>query len=92
MPSAKFGCTPWDCKNNQKTNGKGRKLCNYEKLNEILGQQPASSPVKVVESMSRRRRLPNIDDDASDSADDSLQEGADNTQDEHESDTDDDGM
>ena len=50
-----------------------------KRLNEILGQQPASSPVKVVESMNRRRRLPNIDDDASDSADDSLQEGADNT-------------
>ena len=34
----------WDCKENQKTSGKGRKLCKfYEKLNELLGQQPASS-------------------------------------------------
>ena len=43
-----------ECKKNQKTSGKGRKLCKfYEKLNEILGQRPASSPVKVVESMSQ---------------------------------------
>ena len=59
-----------DCKKKLSTSGKGRKLCNfYTELNAILGQRPATSPVKVVESMSRKRRLFNTESSDSDSED-----------------------
>jgi hypothetical protein len=46
------------CKGNMKKSGKGRGTCKfYEELDAILGCRPASSPLKVVESMSKRKTL-----------------------------------
>ncbi|XP_071092735.1 myb/SANT-like DNA-binding domain-containing protein 2 [Haliotis cracherodii] len=54
--------TYWDCKKNQKISGKSRKVCrHYHLLNEILGQRPSTSPVKVVESMGRAQSLASDD-------------------------------
>ena len=41
-----------------KKSGKGRRTCKfYEELDAILGCRPASSPLKVVKSMSKRKTL-----------------------------------
>ena len=62
------------CKSNMKTSGKGRKLCKfYKELDGILGCRPASSPVKVIESMSmRKRKNRNSDEDQESDADSNL--------------------
>ncbi|XP_067660500.1 protein FAM133-like [Haliotis asinina] len=41
-------------KTNMKKSGKGRKMCKfYEEMDRIWGTRPASSPVKVIETMSK---------------------------------------
>jgi len=54
-----------------KKSGKGRKLCKYfEELDNILASRPASSPLKIVETM-RKRRLDNGTDTDESSSDES---------------------
>ncbi|XP_071080642.1 eukaryotic translation initiation factor 3 subunit J-like [Haliotis cracherodii] len=68
--------TYWDCKKNQKISGTGRKVCrDYHLLNEILGQRPSTSPVKVVESMGRAQSL--ASDDTPDNSESDEMEAAD---------------
>jgi hypothetical protein len=58
------------CKGNMKKSGKGRRTCKfYEELDAILGCRPASSPLKVVESMSKRKTLASDTYSSSDSDD-----------------------
>lgn len=46
-----------ESKGNMKKSGKGRKTCKFfEQLDAILGSRPASSPVKVIESLTTRKR------------------------------------
>ena len=53
-----------------KKSGKGRRTCKfYEELDAILGCRPASSPLKVVESMSKRKTLASDTYSSSDSED-----------------------
>jgi hypothetical protein len=58
------------CKGNMKKSGKGRRTYKlYEELDAILGCRPASSPLKVVESMSKRKTLASDTYSSSDSED-----------------------
>ena len=58
------------CKGNMKKSGEGRRTCTlYEELDAILGCRPASSPLTVVESMSKRKTLASDTYSSSDSED-----------------------
>ncbi|XP_046570034.1 zinc finger and SCAN domain-containing protein 29-like [Haliotis rubra] len=49
-----------------KKSGRGRSLCkHFEKLDEILGCRPASSPVKIIESSTTDKTHDDIDTDVS---------------------------
>ncbi|XP_041367612.1 DNA ligase 1-like [Gigantopelta aegis] len=70
-----------ECKKNLKISGNGRKFCKfYTKLNDILGQRPASSPVKLIESVNRKRTISCIDDSESDTLDDTEDKNIDYTE------------
>ena len=57
-----------EAKTRLKKSGKGRKTCKFfTELDSILGNRPASSPLKVIESMSKKRSLEC--EDASESSD-----------------------
>ena len=46
-----------NCKGLMKKSGKGRRTCKFfDELDAILGCRPASSPLKVIESMSKREK------------------------------------
>ncbi|XP_041368148.1 DNA ligase 1-like [Gigantopelta aegis] len=70
-----------ECKKNLKISGNGRNFCKfYTKLNDILGHRPASLPVKLIESMNRKRTISCIDDSESDTLDDTEDKNIDNTE------------
>ncbi|XP_046551562.1 scaffold attachment factor B2-like [Haliotis rubra] len=51
------------CKSNLKKSGKGRKLCKFfEELDAILGTRPASSPLKVIDTLTKK-----VEDEGGDS-------------------------
>ena len=44
-------------KTSLRSSGRGRNVCKfYDKLNEVLGTRPATSPVKIIEPMSKKRK------------------------------------
>jgi hypothetical protein len=46
-----------------RSSGRGRTVCKfYDKLNEVLGTKPATSPVKIVEPMNKKRKRSESDD------------------------------
>ncbi|XP_062616465.1 uncharacterized protein LOC134278161 [Saccostrea cucullata] len=52
-----------ETKTKLKQSGKGRRTCNYfNELDSILGNRPASSPVKVIETLSKKRCYENEDE------------------------------
>ena len=64
-----------ETKTKLKQSGKGRRTCNYfNELDSILGNRPASSPVKVIETMSKKRCY-EIEDESNSSESESIDAG-----------------
>ena len=50
-------------KTSLRSSGRGRTVCKfYDKLNEVLGTKPATSPVKIIEPMNKKRKRSESDE------------------------------
>jgi hypothetical protein len=48
-------------------NARGRTGCMfYDKLNEVLGTRPATTPVKIIDPMNKKRKRSESDDQSDD--------------------------
>ena len=50
-------------KTSLRSSGRGRTVCKlYDKLNEVLGTRPATTPVKKIETMNKKSKRSESDD------------------------------
>ena len=54
-------------KTSLRSSGRGRTVCIfYDKLNEVLGTRPATTPVKIIDPMNKKRKRSESDDQSDD--------------------------
>ena len=54
-------------KTSLRSSGRGRTVCKYyDKLNEVLGTRPVTTPVKIIEPMNKKRKRSESDDQSDD--------------------------
>ena len=54
-------------KTSLRSSGRGRTVCMlYDKLNEVLGTSAATTPVKIIEPMNKKRKRSESDDQSDD--------------------------
>ena len=50
-------------KTSLRSSGRGRTVCKfYDKLNEVFGTRPTTSPVKIIEPMNKKRKRSGSDE------------------------------